>query len=78
MNHLYGEKINVVPGLSMQNMGTGNLSSVDHISPGGKTVLSNLRPLQWRNNVDKSNGRLKGKIVASPFNGVHLNKSIKK
>ena len=51
---------------------------IDHISPGGKTVLSNLRPLQWRNNVDKSNGRLKGKIVASPFNGVHLNKSIKK
>ena len=31
---------------------------VDHISPGGSDDLSNLRPLQWYNNVTKSDGRL--------------------
>lgn len=37
---------------------------IDHISPGGEDKLSNLRPLQWQNNVDKSDGRLKGYITA--------------
>ncbi|MGJ7066514.1 HNH endonuclease signature motif containing protein [Morganella morganii] len=35
---------------------------IDHITSkdsGGKDDLSNLRPLQWKNNVLKSNGRLK-------------------
>ena len=32
---------------------------IDHISPGGNDDLSNLRPLQWKNNLDKSDGRLK-------------------
>ncbi len=32
---------------------------IDHINPGGGDDLSNLRPLQWQNNVDKSDGRLK-------------------
>jgi hypothetical protein len=27
---------------------------IDHISPGGPDTLSNLRPLQWKNNTDKS------------------------
>lgn len=41
----------------------GNRSSkfgweVDHVSPGGPDILSNLRPLHWRNNVEKSDGRL--------------------
>lgn len=34
---------------------------IDHInsqSGGGSNNLSNLRPLHWQNNVDKSNGRL--------------------
>lgn len=31
---------------------------IDHISPGGSDDLSNLRPLQWYNNVTKSDGRL--------------------
>lgn len=34
---------------------------IDHISPsanGGKDVLYNLRPLQWKNNSSKSDGRL--------------------
>ena len=38
---------------------------VDHIAPGGADILSNLRPLQWQNNVDKSDGRLKCNITAS-------------
>lgn len=32
---------------------------IDHISPGGSDNLPNLRPLQWENNVNKSDGRLK-------------------
>lgn len=38
---------------------------IDHISPGENDALSNLRPLQWKNNVDKSDGRLKCNVVSS-------------
>lgn len=38
---------------------------IDHISPGGTDNLSNLRPLQWKNNVHKSDGRLKCNVTAS-------------
>lgn len=38
---------------------------IDHISPGGSDSVSNLRPLQWQNNVDKRDGRLKCNITAS-------------
>jgi hypothetical protein len=31
---------------------------VDHIDPKGGDDLSNLRPLQWKNNADKGEGRL--------------------
>lgn len=37
---------------------------IDHISPGGSDTISNLRPLQWENNVDKSDGRLKCNVTA--------------
>ena len=37
---------------------------VDHITPGGSDLLSNLRPLQWKNNVEKSDGRLKCNIIS--------------
>lgn len=38
---------------------------IDHISPGGPDILSNLRPLQWENNAEKSEGRLKCNVTAS-------------
>lgn len=40
---------------------------IDHITSqdhNGSDALSNLRPLQWENNVAKSNGRLTCKIKA--------------
>jgi len=37
---------------------------IDHISSGGSDELSNLRPLQWQNNVDKSDGRLKCNVTS--------------
>jgi hypothetical protein len=30
---------------------------IDHINPNGGDALSNLQPLQWENNVAKSDGR---------------------
>ncbi len=47
---------------------------IDHISPGGSDSLSNLRPLQWENNNDKSDGRLKCNIVSSDTKNVNKNK----
>jgi len=38
---------------------------IDHIDPNGSDQLSNLRPLQWQNNVDKSDGRLKCNVTAN-------------
>ena len=29
---------------------------IDHIKPDGGDDISNLRPMQWKNNVDKSDG----------------------
>jgi len=43
---------------------------IDHISPGGSDALSNLRPLQWKNNTDKGDGRLKCNVTASGKNNV--------
>lgn len=50
---------------------------IDHISPGGSDSISNLRPLQWENNVDKSDGRLKCNIVASDNKNVSSKKDTK-
>ena len=38
---------------------------IDHISPSEPDVLSNLRPLQWQTNAEKSEGRLKCNVTAS-------------
>ena len=46
---------------------------IDHISPGGRTIMSNLRPLNWKNNVAKSNGRLKCATTAKIYRGIHSN-----
>ena len=48
----------------------GNRSSqygweIDHIKPGGPDILPNLRLLQWENNVDKSDSRLKCNVTSS-------------
>lgn len=43
---------------------------VDHISAGGSDSLSNLRPLQWQNNVAKSDGRLTSVATSSGNNNV--------
>lgn len=31
---------------------------IDHIDPNGNDALSNLRPLQWKNNASKQDGKL--------------------
>lgn len=31
---------------------------IDHINPNGSDDIGNLRPLQWENNLSKSDGRL--------------------
>ena len=41
---------------------------IDHINPEGGDNLSNLRPLQWKNNVVTGEGRLKCPVTAE---GVH-------
>jgi len=38
---------------------------IDHITPNGNNALSNLRPLQWKNNVAKSDGRLTCPVTAN-------------
>jgi hypothetical protein len=39
---------------------------IDHIDPNGGDVLSNLQPLQWENNLAKSDGRLECKVTYNP------------
>jgi len=38
---------------------------IDHIDPDGGDDISNLQQLQWKNNVDKSDGRLKCNVTSS-------------
>lgn len=37
---------------------------IDHIDPNGPDDLSNLRPLQWKNNVAKGEGRLECPVTS--------------
>jgi hypothetical protein len=41
---------------------------IDHINPNGGDELSNLRPLQWKNNLDKGDGPLQCNVKS---NGIH-------
>ena len=38
---------------------------IDHIDPDGSDDIDNLQPLQWENNVDKSDGSLKCNVTAN-------------
>lgn len=62
--------------ISRKEYGNRNSSygwEIDHITPkanGGGDELSNLRPLQWENNLRTSDGRLKCKIVSDGVKNV--------
>ena len=45
---------------------------IDHINPFGGYSLSNLRPLHWKNNLAKSEGRLKCVITARGSDNVDI------
>ena len=44
---------------------------IDHIDPKGGDSLPNLRPLQWENNVAKSDGRGKCVVVSSGTDNIN-------
>ncbi len=46
---------------------------IDRITAGGDYILSNTRPLQYANDVAKSDGRLKCSVTSAPFRGIHRN-----
>ena len=43
---------------------------VDHVNPDGGDYLSNLRPLQWKNNAEKSESKLTCPITSSGVNNI--------
>jgi len=45
---------------------------IDHINPGGSDSLSNLRPLQWENNLSKSDGHLVCAVTSSGTQNVAI------
>jgi len=45
---------------------------IDHIDPDGGDELSNLRPLQWKNNVAKQDGRLKFVVTSKGSENIEL------
>lgn len=47
---------------------------IDHIIPGGIDSLSNLRPLQWENNLSKSDGRLVCAVTSSGTQNIAVSK----
>ena len=50
---------------------------IDHITPesqGGKDILSNLRPLHWRNNAGKSDGKLVTVVTSDGNKNIYAKK----
>lgn len=45
---------------------------VDHIDPGGGDDLSNLRPLQWQNNLALQEGEVRFKITSEGDDNIEL------
>ena len=45
---------------------------IDHINPKGGNDLSNLRPLQWENNVATGEGRLKCVVTSKGNKNVNI------
>ena len=45
---------------------------VDHINPKGEKKISNLRPLQWENNLAKSDDKLKCVVIAQGIKNVNV------
>ena len=45
---------------------------IDHISPDGGDILSNLRPLHWKNNVVTGEGRLQCPVTAQGTRNVGI------
>jgi hypothetical protein len=43
---------------------------IDHINPNGGDSLANLRPLQWKNNLAKSEGKLKCVVTSADTDNV--------
>lgn len=46
---------------------------IDRISAGGAYIRSNCRPLQYQNNIAKSDGRLSCVTTAAPYSSTHRN-----
>jgi len=45
---------------------------IDHIYPDGGDDLSNLQPLQWKNNVVKQEGRITPKVISEGKENIEL------
>jgi len=43
---------------------------IDHVDPNGGDELSNLRPLHWINNVEKSDGNLQCPIISESVKNI--------
>lgn len=66
--------------IKFQNYGDRNSIygwEIDHITPeskGGETKLSNLRPLHWKNNAGKSDGKLVTVVTSKGSENIDVSK----
>src|SRR5438105_1135993 len=49
-----------------------DIGYIKSVSEGGTDDLSNLRPLQWKNNISKSDGSLDCRVLAEGINNVEI------